>query len=136
MRESTLHLVLRLRGGGAPKYQITPADITDGKFIRQFTHSDTLPHDLRRDSQLPIRLFTLSYMFVKSSATNNTDNAESRKVFQAMVNSIGKYQRKAKMVCSLTTAKGPYDSHEFPINILDKKEVCLKPHRFKLTFSL
>ena len=100
MRESTLHLVLRLRGGGAPKYQITPADITDGKFIRQFTHSDTLPHDLRRDSQLPIRLFTLSYMFVKSSATNNTDNAESRKVFQAMVNSRANIKEKQKW-CAL-----------------------------------
>merc|ERR1711907_791593 len=143
MPEQTLHLVLRLRGGGAPIYQITPADITDGKFIRQFTHSDALPHDLRRDSQLPIRLFTLSYMFVKSGATNNTDNVESRKVFQAMVNSIGKYQRKAKMVCSLTTPKGPYDSHEFPINILDKKtlvdclmkSVELYPYRMYLNFK-
>lgn len=143
MPEQTLHLVLRLRGGGAPIYQITPADITDGKFIRQFTHSDALPHDLRRDSQLPIRLFTLSYMFVKSGATNNTDNVESRKVFQAMVNSIGKYQRKAKMVCSLTTPKGPYDSHEFPINILDKrtlvdclmKSVELYPYNMYLNFK-
>ena len=56
MRESTLHLVLRLRGGGAPKYQITPADITDGKFIRQFTHSDIT-------SQFTTR-FTITNSFV------------------------------------------------------------------------
>ena len=114
-QEDTLHLVLRLRGGGAPQYQITPADITDGKFVRNFDSQDYLPYDLRRDSNLPIRLFTISYMFIKSGVTeSNIKNASTRNVFKALVNSIGKYQRKAKMVCSFTTAKGPYDSHEFP----------------------
>jgi ubiquitin len=121
-KNSTLHLVLRLRGGGAPEYQITPADVTDGKFVRKFQHQDYLPSDLRRDSNLPIRLFTISYMFVKSGLDeNNIQHGATRNVFKALVNSIGKYQRKAKMVCSLTTAKGPYDSHEFPIEVLNEK---------------
>jgi len=142
-KEAVLHLVLRLRGGGAPKYQITPADITDGKYVRNFTYQDNLPHDLRRDSNLPIRLFTISYMFVKDGAHNNDkSNHATRNVFKALVNSIGKYQRKAKMVCSLTTPKGPYDSHELPVSVLDTstfieclmKSVELYPNNMYLNF--
>ena len=143
-QEDTVHLVLRLRGGGGPQYQITPADITDGKFVRNFDSQDYLPYDLRRDSNLPIRLFTISYMFIKSGVTeSNIKNGSTRNVFKALVNSIGKYQRKAKMVCSLTTAKGPYDSHEFPIQVLDEKlflECAMKsaklyPYRMYLNFK-
>merc|ERR1711881_80757 len=142
-KEAVLHLVLRLRGGGAPQYQITPADITDGKYVRNFTYQDNLPHDLRRDSNLPIRLFTISYMFVKDGAHNNDkSNHATRNVFKALVNSIGKYQRKAKMVCSLTTPKGPYDSHELPVSVLDTstfieclmKSVELYPNNMYLNF--
>ena len=90
--------------------------------MRNFDSQDYLPYDLRRDSNLPIRLFTISYMFIKSGATeSNIKNGSTRNVFKALVNTIGKYQRKAKMVCSLTTAKGSYDSHEFPIQVLDEK---------------
>ena len=83
-------------------------------------------------------------MFIKSGATeSNIKNGSTRNVFKALVNSIGKYQRKAKMVCSLTTAKGPYDSHEFPIQVLDEKlflECVMKsaklyPYRMYLNFK-
>lgn len=119
-KEAVLHLVLRLRGGGCGEPTINPAKVVDGKYVRKLLTNDYLDFgggDLRRDPKLPIRLFTISYMFVKGGEANGA----TRKVFQSLVKSIGKYQRKAKMVCSLTTPKGPYNSHNFPISVLDKK---------------
>jgi len=65
-KEAMLHLVLRLRGGGCEPPSINPAQVVDGKYVRDFdSWKDRLPDDLRRDPNLPIRVFTISYMFVR-----------------------------------------------------------------------
>eukprot|EP00942_MAST-04A_sp_MAST-4A-sp1_P013046 g13046.t1 len=122
---ATLHLVLRLRGGGGEEVKslINPASVVDGKFVRHYEKDyDELKREMIRDPNLPIRIFTISYMFVKSGRNSrcNQNDDVTRSIFTSLVNSIGKYQRMAKMVCPLTTPKGSYDSHNFPIHVLDE----------------